>query len=157
MKKTFLIIIIIFLACHCFGQEKEKTNSAFTYSVGLSYNQIWLSCYGTEEYYGAVSSSPFNWGITPYFSMAKGRLVLYSGINYSSCSRKQEYDSYVTSHSIIQDKWQEASLTFIVGYRVTGERQRISDIRSDHNPHYQEITSPVFYHNASIGVAYCFN
>ena len=62
--------------------------------------------YGTDEY-GVVSSSPFNWGITPYFSMAKGRLVLSTGINYSSCSRTQEYDSDVTLHSVLQDKWQE--------------------------------------------------
>lgn len=244
MNKLLSIIIFLLLACHCFGQENEQPKNALTYSVGLAYNQIWLqsNCYGTEEYYGAVSSSPFNWGITPYFSMAKGRLVLYSGINYSSCSRKQEYDSYVTSHSIILDKWQEASLAFAAGYRVIGARQRISvspflgfdfsylinyektlsyysgawtrlyntnqlcarrnqnysvgneipipfgisllggigvscpiakhfeiglsynikfkiinDIRNISLPRAEHITSPVFYHNASIGVAYRMN
>ena len=127
MKKPVFIVIILFVCCHCFGQEKEQQKKAFTYSVGLAYNQIWLqsNCYGTDEY-GIVSSSPYNWGIMPYFSMTKGRLVLFSGINYSSCSRKQEYDSNVTLHSILQDKWQEASLAFAAGFRVTGERQKIS-------------------------------
>ena len=242
MKKPVLIVIILLMGCHCFGQEK-KPQRAFTYSAGLAYNQIWLqsNLYGTDEY-GILSSSPFNWGITPYFSMAKGRLVLSSGINYSSCSRTQEYDSDVTLHSVLQDKWQEACLAFAAGFRVTGERQKISvtpflgfdfsylinyektisyysgswtrhfdtdqlaardyhdshwsfdisipfgisllggigvscpiakhfelgvsyclkfkilnDIRNDGNPHYQPITSPVFYHNANIGVAYRFN
>lgn len=105
MKKLVSIIIILFIGHFCFGQAEEENEIALTYSVGLAYNQIWLqsNLYGTEEY--GVSSSLFNWGITPYFTVAKGRLVLYSGINYSSCSRKQEYYSNVTSNSIVQDKW----------------------------------------------------
>lgn len=127
MKITVFVAVILLIGCRCFGQEKERSKNAFTYSAGIAYNQIWLqsNLYGTDEY-GILSSSPFNWGITPYFSMAKGRLVLSSGINYSSCSRTQEYDSDITFHSIEQDMWQEASLTFAAGFRVTGERQRIN-------------------------------
>ena len=127
MKITVFVAVILLIGCRCFGQEKERSKSAFTYSAGIAYNQIWLQSYfyGTDEY-GVVSSSPFNWGITPYFSMAKGRLVLSTGINYSSCSRKQEYDSDITFHSIEQDMWQEASLTFAAGFRVAGERSWIN-------------------------------
>ena len=243
MKKPLSIIIVFLLAYHCFGQEKEQPKSAFTYSVGLSYNQIWLqsNLYGTDEY--GVSSSPFNWGITPCFIMAKGRFVLSFGINFSSCARKKE--AFTEKPYYYHDKWQEASLASTVGFRVTGEHSLISvvpflgfdlsylinyektesydsrtwhyntnqldardyhfhvingstvstvlsfpfglglngginvsypiakhfdiglsynikfkiikGIRSDNNPHYPKITSPVFYHNASIGVSYRFN
>ena len=240
MKKTLSIIVVLLLACHCFSQEKEQQKSAFKYSVGLAYNQIWLqsNLYGADEY--GVSSSPFNWGITPYFSMAKGRLVLSSGINYSSCSRTKKYYSDYFETLIHQDKWKETSLISSVGFRVTSEHsflkvttflgidlsylinyektvitdirtkhyntdelwarnchdtyvwndvpiplgldllcginvscpiakhfdigisyfmkfKIINNIRNFHDAHYPDITSPVFYHTANIGVSYRFN
>jgi hypothetical protein len=118
MKKTLSIIIVLLFACHCFGQEKEQQKKPFTYSAGVAYNQIWLqgNCYGTDEY-GIVSSSPYNWGLTSYFSMYKGRHMLFSGINYSSCCRIKERSSAYYE----RDKWQEASLAFAAGFRVTDE------------------------------------
>lgn len=234
MRKTFSIIIVLLLAIHCFGQEKEQQKKTFTYSAGIAYNQIWLqgNCYGTDEY-GAVSSSPFNWGVSPFFSMQKNKWVFSFSCSYMSFSRNKSYSE--TSFS--KDKWQEASLASTVGYRLTGERQLINvtpfmgidlsylinyekdvtegswtrhcntdqlgaryadynmtwmpfgigilggidvsypitkhfiiglsycakfkvknDIRNDSNPHFPyDITAPVLYHNASIGVAYRFN
>ncbi len=238
MKKPLSIIVVLLLACHCFSQEKEQQISAFKYSAGLAYNQIWLQryCYATDEY--GVSSSPFNWSVTPYFTMAKGRLVLSSGINFSSCNRRKEGFTEIPNY--YYDKWQEVSLASTVGFRVTGEHSLISVIpflgfdlgylinyertvtydsrtwhyntdelcaRRNHNysvgheipipfgisllggigiscpitkhfdiglsycakfkvindirncslPDYPSITSPKFYHNASIGVSYRFN
>ena len=233
MKKPLSIIIVLLLAIHCFGQEKEQQKKPFTYSAGIAYHQIWLqsNCYGTNEY-GAVSSSPFNWGVSPFFSMRKNRWEFGFSCSYLSFSRTQKYSE--THFSI--DKWQEVNLASTVGFRVTGERQLINvtpflgidlsylinyekdvtmgtwarhyntdelgarnptgvisyylgigllgginvscpvtkhfeiglsyclkfkilnNIRNDSNPHYPfDITSPVLYHNASIGVAYRFN
>ena len=118
MKRTVFVALILLVCCRCFGQSKES----FTYSVGVAYSQIWLPsyCYGTNEY--GVSSSPFNWGVTPYFSVTKGRFVQSYGIGFSSCSRTKEYSS--ARHN--QDKWQEANAVFAVGFRVTGEHSPIS-------------------------------
>lgn len=123
MKKPLFIIIVLLLAIHCFGQEKEQQKKTFTYSAGIAYNQIWLqgNCYGTDEY-GAVSSSPFNWGISPFFSMQKNRWTYSFSCSYISFSRTQKYSE--SRFSI--DKWQEASLAFAAGFRVTGERQLIN-------------------------------
>lgn len=237
MKKPLSIIIVLLLAIHCFGQEKEQQKKPFTYSAGIAYHQIWLqsNCYGTNEY-GAVSSSPFNWGVSPFFSMRKNRWEFGFSCSYLSFSRTQKYSE--THFSI--DKWQEANLASTVGFRVTGERQLINvtpflgidlsylinyekdvtmgtstrhyntdelearnyhdiyvwndipipfgldvlgginvscpiakhfeigisycmkfkiinDIRNFTTAHNISITSPVLYHNASIGVAYRFN
>lgn len=233
MKKPVFILIILLVCCHCFGQEKEQQKRTFTYSAGLAYNQIWLqgNCYGTDEY-GAVSSSPFNWGVSPFFSIQKNRWVFGFSCSYLSFSRNKKY----SETRFLKDKWQEANLASTVGYRVTGERQLIkvtpflgidlsylinyekevtmgdwtrhyntdqlgarnpygvisyylgigllgginvscpvtkqfeigasyclkfkilNNIRNDSNPHYPfDITSPVLYHNASIGVSYRFN
>ncbi len=232
MKKTLSIITVLLLAIHCFGQEKEQTEKAITFSVGFAYNQIWLqgNLYGADEY--GVSSSPFNWGVSPFFSMRKNRWTFNFGCSYMSFSRNYRYSE---THFYV-DKWQEASLASTVGVRVTGERQLINvtpfwgldmsflfnyekdvtmgtwarhyntdelgarnpygvisyylgigllgginvscpvtkhfeiglsyclkfkilnNIRNDSNPHYPfDITSPVLYNNASIGVAYRFN
>ena len=234
MKKTLSIIIVLLLAFHCYGQEKEQTKKAITYNVGIAYNQIWLPSffYGPDEF--GTSSSPFNWGVSPFFSMQKNRWTFNFGCSYMSLLRNYRYSK--TRYYV--DKWQEASLASTVGFRVTGERQRINitpflgvdlsylinyekdvtwggtstthyntdqlgarfsdynvtwmpfglgilggivvsypitkhfeiglsycmkfkvknDIRGDLNPHFPYyVTSPVFYHNASIGVAYRFN
>lgn len=233
MRKPVLIIMAFLICCQCLGQEKEQQKSAIKYSAGIAYNQIWLqsNCYGTDEY-GTVSSSPFNWGVSPFFSIRNNRWEFGFSCSYLSFSRTQKYPK--TSFSI--DKWQEANLASTVGFRMTGERQLINvtpflgvdlsylinyekdvntgtwarhyntdelgarnpysdilyylgigllgglnvscpvtkhfeirasycfkfkvlnNIRNDSNPHYPfSITSPVFYHNASIGVAYRFN
>ena len=125
MKKQVFIILIILIGYHCFGQEKEQPKNAFTYSAGITYNQIWLQryCYATDEY--GISSSPNNWGVTPYFVMTKSWLMLYSGINYSSCSRTKKYYSDYYETLIHQDKWQETSMAWMVGFRVTREHQWI--------------------------------
>lgn len=241
MKKTVFIFIILLVCCHCFGQEKAQPKSTFKYSAGIAYNQIWLqgNCYGTNEY-GAVSSSPFNWGITPYFSMSKGKLMLSFGLNYLSFSRRKDFFTDDNKPSYDLDKWQEASLSSTVGFQVTGEHlwikvtpflgvdlsylinyekdvtmgsgirhyntdqleardyhdthwwndipipfgldilgginvscpiarhfeigisyclkfKIINDIRNFTTAHNPDITSPVLYHNASIGVSYRFN
>ena len=123
MKKPLSIIVVLLLAIHCFGQEKEQQKKPFTYSAGIAYHQIWLqsNCYGTNEY-GAVSSSPFNWGVSPFFSMRKNRWEFGFSCSYLSFSRTQKYSE--THFSI--DKWQEANLASTVGFRVTGERQLIN-------------------------------
>ena len=122
MKKPLSIIIVLLLACHCFGQENEQPKNAFTYSAGLAYNQIWLqsNMYGVTEY--AVFTSPYNWGISPFFSMRKNRWDFSYGCSYMSFSRKQQY----SKTRIFIDKWQEASLASTVGFRVTGERSLIN-------------------------------
>ena len=229
MKKTFIITLLAMALSTAFAQNGEK---AITFSVGLAYNQIWLqgNLYGADEY--GVSSSPFNWGVSPFFSMRKNRWEFGFSCSYLSFSRTQKYSE--THFSI--DKWQEANLASTVGFRVTGERQLINvtpflgidlsylinyekdvtmgtwarhyntdelgarnpygvisyylgigllgginvscpvtkhfeiglsycltfkilnNIRNDSNPHYPfDITSPVLYNNASIGVAYRFN
>ena len=229
MKKTFIITLLAMALSTAFAQNGEK---AITFSVGLAYNQIWLqgNLYGADEY--GVSSSPFNWGVSPFFSMRKNRWEFGFSCSYLSFSRTQKYTE--THFSI--DKWQEANLASTVGFRVTGERQLINvtpflgidlsylinyekdvtmgtwarhyntdelgarnpygvisyylgigllgginvscpvtkhfeiglsyclkfkilnNIRNDSNPHYPfDITSPVLYNNASIGVAYRFN
>lgn len=123
MKKPILIILIIFLFYDCLGQEKKMPQNSFTYSIGLSYNQIWLqsNLYGTDEY-GAVSSSPFNWGITPCFSMEIKRWNCFFSCSYLSFSRKTQY----SKTRILHDKWQEACLASAVGFRVTGEHSLIN-------------------------------
>lgn len=130
MKITVFVAVILLIGCRCFGQEKERSKSAFTYSAGIAYNQIRLqrNCYAADEY--GVSSSPFNWGVTPYFSVTKNRLSRFYGINFTSCSRRKDYFSelfsvYSEKH-INLDKWQEADVVFAVGYRITGERSPIS-------------------------------
>ena len=229
MKKTFIITLLAMALSTAFAQNGEK---AITFSVGLAYNQIWLqgNLYGADEY--GVSSSPVNWGVSPFFSMRKNRWEFGFSCSYLSFSRTQKYSE--THFSI--DKWQEANLASTVGFRVTGERQLINvtpflgidlsylinyekdvtmgtwarhyntdelgarnpygvisyylgigllgginvscpvtkhfeiglsyclkfkilnNIRNDSNPHYPfDITSPVLYNNASIGVAYRFN
>ena len=122
MKKPLFIIIVLLLACYCFGQEKEQPKSAFTYSAGLAYSQIWLqsNLYGTDEY--GMSSSPFNWGVSPFFSMRKNRWEFRFGCSYLSFSRNYRY----SETRFYVDKWQEASLASAVGFRVTGERSLIS-------------------------------
>ena len=237
MKKPLSIIIVFLLACHCFGQEKEQQKSAFKYSAGLAYNQIWLqsNLYGADEY--GVSSSPFNWGVSPFFSMQKNRWKFNFSCSYQSLSRNYRY----SETRFYVDKWQEASIASTVGFRVTGEHSIISvtpflgfdlsylinyeknrtyggsytrhydtdelcarrnhnysvgheipipfgisllggidiscplakrfeivlsynvkykminDIRNTSLPRVEPITSPVLYHNASIGVSYRFN
>lgn len=236
MKKTLSIIIVLLLAVHCFSQEIEQPKSAFSYSAGLAYNQIWLqsNLYGTDEY--GVSSSPFNWGVSPFFSMRKNRLEFGFSCSYMSFLRKVQSSEI----RFLVDKWQETSLASAVGFRITREQSLINvtpflgldlsylinydkdityggshtlhyntdqlgarysdyyslplqfpfgisilgrvdvscpvakhfevgfsycfkfkihnDIRSDHNPHFPAyVTSPRFYHNASIGVAYRFD
>lgn len=237
MKKPLSIIIVLLLACHCFGQEKEQQKSAFTYSAGLAYNQIWLqsNLYGADEY--GVSSSPFNWGISPFFSMQKNRWKFGFSCSYQSLSRNYRY----SETRFYVDKWQELCIASTVGFRLTGEHSIISvtpflgfdlsylinyektrtyggshtrhyntdelcarrnhnysvgheipipfgisllggigiscpitkhfdiglsycakfkvinDIRNCSLPDYPSITSPKFYHNASIGVSYRFN
>lgn len=233
MKKP-LFIIILLIGCHCFGQDKEQQKTAFKYSAGLAYSQIWLqsNLYGADEY--GVSSSPFNLGVSPFFSMRKNRWEFRFGCSYLSFSRNYRY----SETRFYVDKWQEASLASTVGFRVTSERQLISvtpflgvdlsyllnyekdvtwggtstwhyntaqlgaryadynmtwspfgigilggidvsypiakqfeiglsycakfkvknDIRNDSNPHFPfDVTAPVLYHNASIGVSYRFN
>lgn len=124
--KNIVLIIIILMGCQCFGQGAEQQKKPFTYSVGLAYSQIWLQryCYATDEY--GVSSSPFNWGVTPYFSMSKGRLVLSAGLNCSSFTRKKDYFSEYDKPSYYIDKWQEASLAMAIGLRITDEHRWIS-------------------------------
>ena len=232
MKKPLSIIIVLLLACHCFGQEKEQQKSAFTYSAGLAYNQIWLqsNLYGADEY--AVFSSPFNWGVSPFFSMQKNRWKFGFSCSYQSFSRNELF----SETRFLLDKWQEASLASTVGLQILGEHSPINvtpflgfdlcslinyektvtygtltkhyntkelgarnpynffsyylglgllgginvscpitkhleiglsycfkykivnNIRSDHNPHYPSyVTSPIRYHNASIGISYRFN
>lgn len=123
MKKPIFTVFIVLFCCHCFGQEKEYPKSVFSYSIGLAYNQIWLQSYmyGTDEY-GVVSSSPFNWGITPSFSMEMKRWRFSIGCSYLSFSRKKQYSQTQCFH----DKWQEASLALAVGYRVTGRHSLLS-------------------------------
>lgn len=238
MKKAVFIVIILLVCHHCFSQEETQQKKPFTYSVGLSYNQIWLqgNCYGTDEY-GAVSSSPFNWGVSSFFSIRKNRWAFCFGCSYMSFSRNQKY----SETRFFVDKWQDASLASTIGFRFTGERQRISvtpflgvdlsylinyekdetwdfrikhynidqldardyhhytingstgsfplglallggigvscpvtkhleiglsyylkfkiinNIRNDGNPHYPDITSPILYHDANIGVSYRIN
>ena len=122
MKKPLSIIIVLLLACHCFGQEKEQQKSAFTYSAGLAYNQIWLqsNLYGADEY--GVSSSPFNWGVSPFFSMQKNRWKFNFSCSYQSLSRNYRY----SETRFYVDKWQEASIASTVGFRVTGEHSPIT-------------------------------
>ena len=122
MKKPLSIIIVLLLACHCFGQEKEQQKSAFKYSAGLAYNQIWLqsNMYGADEY--GVSSSPFNWGVSPFFSMQKNRWKFNFSCSYQSLSRNYRY----SETRFYVDKWQEASLASTIGFRVTGEHSIIS-------------------------------
>ena len=232
MKKLVSIIIILFIGHFCFGQAEEKNEIALTYSVGLAYNQIWLqsTLYGANEY--SVFSSPFNWGVSPFFSLEKNRWKFNISCSYLSFSRNEQF----SETRILQDKWQEASLASTVGFRLTGEHSLINvtpflgfdlcslinyektvtygtwtrhyntkelgardpyhffsyylgigllgginvsypiakrfeiglsycfkykivnNIRSDHNPHYAwYVTSPIRYHNASIGVSYRFN
>lgn len=236
MKKPLSIIIILLIGFSCIGQEKEQSKRAFTYSVGLAYNQVWLPSYmyGANEY--STWSSPYNWGISPFFSMRKNRWEFSFSCSYMSFSRKEQF----SETRFLIDNWQEASLASALGFRVTGEHSLIkvtpflgldlsylinynkvityggshtwhyntdqlgarysdyyslplqfplgigllgrvdvscpiakhfevgfsycfkfkihNDIRSDHNPHFPAyVTSPRFYHNASIGVEYCLN
>ncbi len=122
MKKPLSIIIVLLLACHCFGQENEQPKSAFTYSAGIAYNQIWLqsTLYGADEY--AVFSSPFNWGVSPFFSLEKNRWKFNISCSYLSFSRNEQF----SETRILQDKWQEACLAPTVGFRITGEHSLIS-------------------------------
>ena len=123
MKKSIIIIIIFFLCYDSFGQEKGVSSDPIIYGVGLSYNQIWLqsNLYGIDETDGSVSSSPFNWGITPCFSIGINRWHYIVSCSYLSFSRKTQY----SKTRVLQDKWQEASLASAVGFRVTGERSLI--------------------------------
>lgn len=191
--------------------------------------------YGANEY--SVRSSPYNWGVSPYFSINNKRWSYNISCSYMSVAINEQY----SATRIIRDKWSEGSLAFIVGFRVTGAHQLIrvrpfagldfsylidyektisygsytrhynteelnarcchyllkesiclsfplgigliggidvscplgnyleiglsysmkfkilNDIRNDSNPHFQSISSPVLYHNASIGVAYRFD
>ena len=121
MKKP-LFIIILLIGCHCFGQDKEQQKTAFKYSAGLAYSQIWLqsTLYGANEY--SVFSSPFNWGVSPFFSLEKNRWKFNISCSYLSFSRNEQF----SETRILQDKWQEASLASTVGFRVTGERSLIN-------------------------------
>ena len=122
MKKPLSIIIVLLLACHCFGQENEQPKNAFTYSAGLAYNQIWLqsTLYGADEY--AVFSSPFNWGVSPFFSLEINRWKFNISCSYLSFSRNEQF----SETRILQDKWQEACLAPTVGFRITGKHSLIS-------------------------------
>ncbi|MCF0200837.1 MAG: hypothetical protein HUK16_05675 [Bacteroidales bacterium] len=125
MRKTVFIAVILLVGIRCMGQVEGRPKSGFTYSAGLSYNQIFMpKVYYSSDEYGTYSS-PFNWGITPCFSMTKNRLSLHFGLGYSSCSVTRDFFPGYFKTNIHQCKWKEVGASCAVGFRLTGEHQLI--------------------------------